>query len=475
MLDSKKTNTDNLFISFKFPPDKDIGGIIAAKRIIKNNLKVDVLHNSLGNEDDLSFKEINNFIHERLSTSVNSERDSVGCIFNFINQGLKLIGDRQYNKIYSRSWYMSNHYLALEYKFRHPDVFWTAEFSDPVLMNMKGVIRNHSLSVLDNKEYIDGINSKIDEYNKIHHTDIDKLSNPGNTFYLAEFMTFLFADEIIFTNSNQRNIMLENYEEYIKKLVMDKSRIIHHPTLDSEYYHLANNELNLNKDEINIAYFGNFYYISRHFEPLFYAFESLNHKYKNKIKFHLFINKNEFLNFLTDDLEFKNNIIIREPLEYFEFLNATLKFDILLINDTITNEYFNINPYLPSKLSDYLGSNKDIWAIYEDYSTLSTIDCKYKSSVRDYRQSRDVLLKILDDYGYDDSKYSFDDNFYEKRINQLNKIIGNQYSMINRHKLKIDNLNKSNKKLKRENKEILSSNSWKLTSPLRKLFSFFRK
>ena len=470
---SEPDNNKKLVISFKFPPDKDISGIVVAKRIINGNSVVDVLQNSLY-DGNYNFEEIDDYIDERLYVSVDSERDSVDCISNFVNQGLELIDGRQYNEIYSRSWYMSNHYLALEYKFKHPDAFWVAEFSDPVLLNMKGKIKTHKLSVLDDEGYIDKLNLRIDEYNAGHSTDFDRLDNPNNSFYIAEYLTFIFADKIIFTNENQRQIMLSTHDDEIRDLVFEKSEIIPHPTLDSKYYHLAETSFELKEGDINLAYFGNSYYPSRHFEPLFFAFESLNHRYKDRIKFHLFIKQDEFIGALIDDLEFRDNIIINDPLDYFEFLNATLKFDVLIINDTLTEGLFPLNPYLPSKLSDYLGSSRDIWAIYEKNSTLSTLDLKYKSIMTDYKQSREVLLDILNDYGYADDGYCFDDDFYEKRINQLNRIIFEKEKSDKQKNIKIKQLNKKNKKLNDENKRLLSSKSWKSTAPLRKMMSFFR-
>lgn len=466
------SESDKLVVSFKFPPDKDISGIVVAKRIINDNSKVDILHNKQENDDTLNFDKLDDYINERLCTPIDSERDSIDCIFNFINQGMDLIDKRDYKEIYSRSWFMSNHYLALEYKFRHPDVHWTAEFSDPVLRDMKGKIKNYKSSRLDNDEFINKVNSKIEE---LGNANFDLLDNPNNSFYLAEYLTFLFADRIIFTNKNQREIMLESYNDFIKEVVIDKSEIIPHPTLCKDYYHLKESSIDLDKDDINIAYFGTSYYISRHFEALFFAFESINHRYKDKIKFHLFISKDEFLDVLIDDLDFKDNIIIRDPLDYLEFLNATLKFDILLINDTITDGYFTVNPYLPSKLSDYLGSDKDIWAIYENKSTLSKVDVKYKSPINDFKQSSKVLLDILNDYGYEDSESSFNDDFYEIRINQLNRIIGKHETEISKLNEKNKKLSKKNKKLNKTQKEILSSSSWKITAPLRKLFSVFRR
>ena len=463
------SETDKLVISFKFPPDSDVSGIVVAKRIINDNSKVDVLHNHI-EDDSLDFQHLDEFINERFETSVDSKRDSPDCIFNFIDKGMDLIGEKEYKEIYSRSWYMSNHYLALEYKSAHPDVIWTAEFSDPVLRNMQGNIKNYKSAVLDDQQYIDRLNANIEKLG------MKPLDNPNTTFFIAEYLTLLFADKIIFTNENQREMMLETYDDEIRNLVIEKSQIIPHPTLDDKYYHLRECEIELDEDDINIAYFGTFYYVLRHFEPLFYAYESLNHKFKDKIKFHIFINSGDFLYVLIEELDFKENITIRNLLDYPEFLNATTKYDILLVNDTITEDKFTVNPYLPSKLADCKGSGSDLWIIYENNSTLSKEDAKYRSSMNDFKQTKDILVQILKDYGYDDEDYDFDDYFFEKRITDLNIIVRREFDEKNKLKAKNVRLNKEikklkaeNRKLKSENQEILSSNSWKITKPLRDL------
>lgn len=456
---------DTLVISFKFPPTIDTSGIVAAKRIIKNNSIVDVLHNMDEDDTSLNFKGLDELINERLTTNIKGSCKTIKNMTKFTNQGMKLIDDKEYKNLYTRTWCMANNFLAMEYKFNNPDVCWTAEFSDPILINIHGEKR---ITPIENEEFINRVNLNIDKFNEINDTNLNHIKNEANIYYLAELLTFIFSDKLIFTNENQRKVMLEHHSEEICEMVMNKSTISHHPTLDSEYYHLVETNPDLNDDEINIAYFGNFYYTKRHFEAIFFAFDSLNHKYKDKIKFHLFLNKSKYFDRLIEELEIKENIIIKEPIDYFEFLNSTSKYDILLINDTITEGCFSVNPYLPSKFSDYKGSGSDIWAIYEQNSTLSTMDFKYKSSMTSYKQSRDVLVDILNEYGYSDEDCSFSDNYYEQRITQLNKIIDEQNTKIKRQK-------KTIKKLKKLNKKIMKSKSWKITKPLRKGISLFKK
>ncbi|MDO5831760.1 MAG: hypothetical protein Q4Q14_02880 [Methanobrevibacter sp.] len=459
-------DVDKLVISFKFPPSDDVSGIVVAKRIIKQDSPVDVLQNEVDESEYLNFDIIDKYINERFVVSADGKRDSHNQIKEFIDQSFEYLNERDvYANIYSRSWYMANHFLAMEYKFKHPEVFWTAEFSDPVSRKMDGTIRMPKASIVENEKYLNKLNSKIAGLNN----DFKPLDMPNVSYFIAEYLTLIFADEIIFTNPNQREIMLEIYDDDFKRFVIDKSVIMPHPTLDDEFYHLEEHNMELDENDVNIAYFGNIYYISRHFEALFYAFDSLNHKYKDRLKFHLFLNNDHYFKILINDLDIKENIILRKPLRYFEFLNATTQFDVLLINDTITKDFYKINPYLPSKLSDYKGSHIDIWAIYENGSVLSTQDVKYKSSMTDYTQSTQVLVDILKDNGYDDESYTLNDSVYENRITQLNLTMKKEVNAKNRYRRQIKKLKKENKRLKEENEKILSSNSWKITKPLRKL------
>ncbi len=74
----------------------------------------------------------------------------------------------------------------------------------------------------------------------------------------------------------------------------------------------------------------------------------------------------------------------------------TTKFDCLIVNDA--RKKGEINPYLPSKLSDYLGSETDIWVIYEEGSEMSKFDVKYKSIIGDINSLRQTFKQIIQDH-----------------------------------------------------------------------------
>ena len=69
-----------------------------------------------------------------------------------------------------------------------------------------------------------------------------------------------------------------------------------------------------------------------------------------------------------------------------EFLNLTTQFDVLVVDDARTADCHDVNPYLPSKVADYVGSGTPVWAIYEPGSVLSSLQFDHRSSPRRHRR-----------------------------------------------------------------------------------------
>ena len=72
----------------------------------------------------------------------------------------------------------------------------------------------------------------------------------------------------------------------------------------------------------------------------------------------------------------KSRLRISKPLPYFEFLNLASKMDYLLLNDA-SFEIPQLNPFLPSKLADYLSVKTRIIALIQEHSPLSKIENCY--------------------------------------------------------------------------------------------------
>ena len=151
---------DKLVISFLFPPESYVSGITVSKRIIENNEMVDVLQaKSQANSD---FNDcIDEFVNERILIDIDCKVDWADCIFKFVKLGINAI-EKDYKRIYSRSWLMANHFLACEYKFINPDTTWKAEFSDPLIFDLKKDI------------------SKLKKSNKKYEAEIESLKNSNS-------------------------------------------------------------------------------------------------------------------------------------------------------------------------------------------------------------------------------------------------------------------------------------------------------
>ena len=435
--------SDTLVISYFFPPSGYVSGITVSKRIINNNQIVDVLQADYDNEQDNKFNEcLDEFINQRYLIDIDGNFDHADFIFKFVDEGSRYFKN-DYSRIFSRSWLMANHFLAFEYKLKNNSIFWSAEFSDPLIYNLSNKRKNYKQMIIDDEEYIDKINQEISK----SYPDLDLIENKSSAYFIAEYLVYLFADKIIFTNENQRETMINQFPVDVYDIVIEKSEIQAHPTLPDKYYHIIESKLKLENDCINIAYFGSDYYGKRHFESMFYAMESLNHKYKDKIRFYIFINDVQLVKNLISTLSVKQNIIVKKPLEYLEFLNLTTKFDVLVVNDVITKGNYDINPYLPSKLSDYIGSDSDIWAICEQGSVLSKMDVKYKSYIDDFNSVALELVRILENNGFADEDYYFEEDYLLQRLTSLNELYEKEFR-------KNLTLKKELKKVKRKKKRF---------------------
>lgn len=251
-----------------------------------------------------------------------------------------------------------SHIPGLFIKIINPDIKWIAEFSDPLLYNIESTERQSSMKndvLLRSLE--NGLLGMFSKY-------VD-----DNLFNLSELIPFALADELVFTNENQLEFMISRFNEDEKNFIRNKATVSHHPTLSSEYYHIDNAQVEVEESVVNIAYFGNFY-SRRGYNQFVSLVNNLNENFELAFKLHVYTNLNQLEESSIIELQ-QNNVSIHEYLPFTEFLNASTKFDILLISDVNTKEDKPVNPYLPSKLSDYLGSGRPILAITEDTSVMS--------------------------------------------------------------------------------------------------------
>ena len=104
------------------------------------------------------------------------------------------------------------------------------------------------------------------------------------------------------------------------------------------------------------------------------------------------------LNEVPNDL--RHQIIIQKYVGYFDFLALSDQFDGLIVMDAETKGLKMNNPYLPSKLSDYLGSQSQILALVENGSPMSCIEYEklLKVDMLDTNSIQNGLMKIISSY-----------------------------------------------------------------------------
>jgi glycosyltransferase involved in cell wall biosynthesis len=325
-----------------FPPELDPSANVAAKRLkqigdIENErIEWDVLKQdrSEKRDSDVLFNQLYvSFVchHKFAVGNANmNNRAWAASAFNF-----SALQKAQY--IYSRSMQPGSHIAAYNYKKLYSKAKWYAEFSDPLSRDVNGDKRR-----------------------------------ADNLFEDIERMVYEHADRIIFTNSNQMEYMLGyNPSKELESSIRNRSMVLRHPEIDSRYVHFIRRDYHLNSDKINIAYFGSFYKTRSHdnmlnllldprivlhiFSPDY--FDSDYHRIHKDVRSRGF-----------DVSRLKTN----NAVPYFEMLNIASKMDYLFIEDTDFPGV--VNPFLPSKFTDYLVSGSMIIAMIRRGSPMSGIE-----------------------------------------------------------------------------------------------------
>jgi len=355
-----------LVVSYCFPPYSDTSATIIAKRILNNNKIVDVASNNMNNirkKEPSLYNLIRHLLGKNKITNEQASFSNSYYLDKYIDDAFNVFSTsvERYEEIYSRAMFPVSHFPPLFMKILKPEVKWTAEFSDPLLVDINSKVRYSDIGNNNLVQYLS--NEALGDFSRY----VD-----NNLFNLMEIIPFALADKIVFTNVNQMETMINRFNEEEKDFIRNKSIISKHPTLGDDYYEMIEAENKFDTSVINVGYFGNFYE-TRSYKQFVHLVEYLNEKFKYQFKLHLFTNVEALTEDNKNELDNKN-VNLYPYLSFLEFLNTTKSLDILMINDAQTKGIKDVNPYLPSKLSDYIGSGTPIISFVEKGSTMSTID-----------------------------------------------------------------------------------------------------
>ena len=248
--------------------------------------------------------------------------------------------------IYSQAMWPGAHVAARHYKLRHPSVTWYAEFTDPMSTDANASPRRPA---------------------KVYEGDEAFL----NTFWTdIETQTFIAADTLIFTNSNQMRFMLDHScPPDMRAQVEAKSLVLGHPQVDPRCTRIDPFHYPLDPKSINVGYFGIFY-PNRSPKELECVLQAPN------VVLHTFSPEHDELDELA--ARHPGRVVRNRMLPFLQFLNTAQRMDYLFAIDL---EYPGpVNPYLPSKIADYLTTSRPI-----------IVDLKHGSPLSDTAPQRSLI------------------------------------------------------------------------------------
>ena len=386
-----------LAVLYSFTPYVDTSALVAARRIWSHGEVVDVIthrNEGLRETDPASPRIAEEFVATtRVVTDqpTFSEWDPIEAFSEAALVGHELLEGEfgPYRSIYSRAMWPASHLAAARIKLRRPDLRWRAEFSDPLLHNLYGEMRTIQIPE----------GSLLDELRAGLRDAGHQPPDHGLLFDWIERLPYALSDELVFTNENQAEYMLGYHEDReLAARAHDIARVSAHPTLPPEFYEIEPASYDLEPGRAAIGYFGAFY-PTRGLTEVMSGLDALDGTTRARISLHVFTEKPNEVRGQVRHAGFEDVIRVNGYLPYLAFLNLTTRLDVLLVNDAATRGHHPLNPYLPSKLADYLGSGRPVWGLHEPGSVLSRLPLEFNTTLGDVDAARDVLAEIARRWG----------------------------------------------------------------------------
>lgn len=407
-----------LALLYNFSPFQDTGSTVASKRIRQLGASMDVIACSF-----LHHKKMDPTI-ERISAPYVTSKHFLPfppswatwpAHAGFAMRAAALaerymaLRGSPYDFLYSRAMWSPSLVAGGLVKLRNPALRWIAEFSDPLSQDVTGRHRGGPIGDDDcSRELITAVENRFGSVT----------AEEKSIFAIAELVAFAFADEIIFTNAHQKQTMLAKISRPdLRERVESVAVVSHHPSLPRPFYEMFPTSTQVSEDHLNVAYFGEFY-SSRGLIEVTSGMRALPRDLRERTRLHVFTNyvpsthggqrprnfsPGAYAELVQRALNgvgaqgIEHLVTFHPSLPFLRFLAATDDFDLLVVRDASTAGHHAVNPYLPSKWSDYSNSRAQTWAVVEPGSVIDGMRPRFRSAVGDVRGARAVLWDALEE------------------------------------------------------------------------------
>lgn len=384
----------DLVVAYNFAPYADASAITTLKRIVARGRPVDVVSNRLDGirETDSSLLQLASpFLRDHALLSEQVSFSQWVSVRDFTQAGIDAVREmgRSHQCVYSRSMWAHSHFLAAALKILGVVPEWVAEFSDPLRRTVDGS-RRPSGNVP--QDALAGLLVA-----GVHSSARHVMSAEREVFDWAEIIPLALADGVVFTNENQRDVVLDGITSpWLRARLKERAEVSPHPSIrwdakhDDPAAHLERVD-----GTVHMAYFGTFY-ANRGLGSLLEVmahFRSMG----TRVMLDVYSEASHELQAASSAAGVRDLLRFRDRVPYATACALQSQYDVLVTNDVIAPDFGGRQPFLPSKLSDYSAAGVPVLALVEPGSPTSQLGLEYAAPLGDMASLVDAVARLIAD------------------------------------------------------------------------------